>query len=389
MNLPRLVLYTTPESRAANQISLLATTEAVIAAALFWWLAEYLGNHLHLWLAVIAAPCLLLRSAQSIRAGAAGFMRYWQPEVNSPLRLPLAVVAAGGGIGTGLIIWWVAGNWLTGYSGLAAFWAALGLGVVATNIGMAVAVAAWGFWAFEAGKIFAVTVAGASTLAAVTAIAWVNHGTGALSGAGALAVMALAALAIAGLSVEKALVGRTLRGIGIGAILLTFGFSIYGQTVGGDGTVTVLGVLWLSIWAIGLMAAVAGLVGTRGLAFVAIGAGVGIFVTACAIRFQSTMKNLAAGVHAFPENWLSLIFHADILQRPEVVPGLPAGHVLRAENRYTFWDQVSHLEDWKNRMMVVLLLDFPYAIYRICLKSTVWFYLPIFLFIILVTRRED
>lgn len=50
------------------------------------------------------------------------------------------------------------------------------------------------------------------------------------------------------------------------------------------------------------------------------------------------------------------------------------------ENRYAFWDGVSHLDDWINWFVVGFFLEIPFLLFRISLKSTAWFYLPLIYF---------
>jgi hypothetical protein len=377
MNFRQIVLYSTPESRRAGSISLLAVVETVFSTALFWWLGIAFDTYLHIWLTVVAAPLFLLRSPASIALGAELFVRYWQHENGHRNPIQFAPVAVCAAVVAGLVTWVLADMWLMTATGMAAFWCAAMLGVVATNFGAAIAIAVWGYRGLTEGKVAAAAVAAAATAAAVVAVALASLEIGAIAGIGAAAAVIAIALMIAGLSIEKELVGRVLRGIGITAIFVTFGFAIFTQTFGDQATNKIIGAVWLGGWALGSIAAVAGLVGTRELALIATGAGVGVFMRACAIRFIATIQQPVAGFHAFPENWLSFVLQSDIRQRPEVMPGLPDGHMLRSENRYAFWDSVSHLEEWKNKMVVGLFLELPYLLYRICLKSTAWFYLPL------------
>ena len=405
MQWQKVVLYSTPDSRSAGKISLLAVGESALSVALFWWLAVTFDIYLHLWLAILAAPLLLCRSPTSIGLGADLFMRFWQPENGPHKRISLAPVVLLAAFGAGLAVWVLADNWLATSTGAITFWRALATGLVAANMGMAVAVAVWGHWALTEGKAAAMVVAGGATLAAVFlavslavfSVAAPGQAAGQafrdMAPAGGAVAVLLLALTIAGLAIEKENVGRVLRGIGVVAVFVTFGFSIASGTVTGGTVDIILGGIWLAMWALGAIAAVAGLMGTRGLALVASGAGVGIFMGACAARCIArciaTIQQPAAGLQAFPSNWLCFILQTDSLQRPEVVPGLPKGHMLRSENRDEFWDSVSHLEEWQNILAVGILLEFPSFLYRISLKSTAWLFLPLLYFAVFPIKSRD
>jgi hypothetical protein len=389
MNFRQMVLYSTPKSRDAGKISALAVVETLLSVALFWWLAMTFGSYLHLWLAILAAPLFLLRSPASIALGADLFRRYWEAENSHRISLSFAPMALFAGCCSGLVTWLLADLWLAAATGMASFWIAVLLAVVAANIGMTIAVSAWGFWALTDGKVAAVAVAGVATAAAVVAVALVDRDIFAMSGVGGAAAIILLALTIAGLAIEKALVGQVLRGIGAAAFFVIFGIAIVSQSTANEAAKAMFATIWLAVWIFGAIAAVGGLVGTRGLALVATGAGVGIFIRARAIRFIATLRHPAPGLRALPGNWLSFIFQRDTMQRPEVIPGLAAEHMLRSENRHAFWDGVSHLEDWKNMLVVGFFLEFPALLFRISLKSTAWLYLPLVYFAFLPARRRD
>ncbi len=391
MTFRHIVLYSTLESREAGKVSALAVLETVLSVALFWWVAITFDFYLHLWISIAAAPLLLFRSPASIALGAHHFMRYWEVDNSHRTRVPVVLVVLLAVCLSVLVTWLLTDGWLLKIAGAWSFWAAVLLAAVAANIGMSIAVAVWGFWALSNGKVVAVAMAAVATAAAAAVIGVAlgdlkMHG---MWGAGGTAATIFVALTIAGFSIEKELVGQILRGIGAAAFFIIFGISIVGQSSGDEAVKIMLATVWLAIWVFGAIAAVGGLVGTRGLALVATGAGLGIFMRACFIRFLSTINQPAAGLHAFPGNWLSLIIQTDMMQRPEVIPGLPDGHMLRSENRYEFWDDVSHLEDWKNMLVVGFLLGLPFLLYRISLKSTAWLYLPLIYFAFSPTKRQD
>ncbi len=320
--------------------------------ALVWWLAILFDTYLHIWITILAAPMVLLRSSASKALGAELFRRYWVRERSHRNGIPMVMVAVVAAFAFGLVGWLIPDYWLAMNSGPALFWGAMALGVVAANAGMVITVAAWGLPALRDDKAAGAAVAAGVTVGALAAAVPTDLTLVAMAAMGAALVIILLALAIAGLSVEKALVGSVIQGIGVMAVFLIFGLSIISGTVAGKTGDEILSIIWLVGWALGGMAAVGGLLGTRGLALVATGAGVDIFTSACAIRLIATFQHAAAGLRALPGNWQSFVLQTDLRQRPEVIPGLPEGHMLLPENRYAFWDGVSHLDDWINWFVV-------------------------------------
>lgn len=61
------------ESRAADQVSVWAICETVLAVILYWWIAIRFDTSLHLVSSVVIAPLLLLRSPESIKDGVVWF----------------------------------------------------------------------------------------------------------------------------------------------------------------------------------------------------------------------------------------------------------------------------------------------------------------------------
>lgn len=61
-----LVLCSTPESIAAGKLSVLAVIEVILSVAAYWWIAIRYETHIHLWIGILAAPLVLLRSDASV-----------------------------------------------------------------------------------------------------------------------------------------------------------------------------------------------------------------------------------------------------------------------------------------------------------------------------------
>lgn len=68
------VLWSDKDSLESRNISILAIGETLIAIVLYWWIAIYFDTHIHLITSLFVAPFLLLRSKQSIEKGIEWFL---------------------------------------------------------------------------------------------------------------------------------------------------------------------------------------------------------------------------------------------------------------------------------------------------------------------------
>lgn len=64
-----MVLYSTKRSLENREVSFLAIVEIFIASIIYWFVAIYLDTYVHIWISVLVAPFLLLRSNSSIDMG--------------------------------------------------------------------------------------------------------------------------------------------------------------------------------------------------------------------------------------------------------------------------------------------------------------------------------
>ena len=138
-----------PESRAANRLSVLAVVETVLAVIAYWWIAVEFDTYLHLAVSVLAAPLVLLRSDESVKMGARLFQEFAEEEQIGRVWNVATVIVAAGCAGMGA--WVLATHWLVDFDDWPLFWRSAILGVMALNTGLAVAGAV------------AVTVTGIST----------------------------------------------------------------------------------------------------------------------------------------------------------------------------------------------------------------------------------
>ena len=61
-----LTLYSTPESRTAGKLSVLAIIEVIASVVIYWWIAAVWETQLHILVSLIAAPLYLIRSEESV-----------------------------------------------------------------------------------------------------------------------------------------------------------------------------------------------------------------------------------------------------------------------------------------------------------------------------------
>ncbi len=139
------VWHSTLASRAADQISVLAVVETVLAIVLYWWIALRFETHWHLVSSVFIAPLLLLRSPESIDAGVRWFMNdsvaNEAPENRSGSKRFFWTVVCSL-VTTGLTYFFaceLSRRWLTDLQGWAFFGCVTAIGYL--SIGFAVAVA--------------------------------------------------------------------------------------------------------------------------------------------------------------------------------------------------------------------------------------------------------
>ena len=105
------VRWSSPESIAAEQISLLAVAEVIFSVAAYWWIAWYFDTYAHLLISIIVAPLVLLRSDESAELGVKMFSRYLETKdvsLRSAKGVSLVILSAFvAGIAS-----WLAADWL-------------------------------------------------------------------------------------------------------------------------------------------------------------------------------------------------------------------------------------------------------------------------------------
>lgn len=121
----------TDASIAAEQISILAVFETLIAVGVYWWLALHFEWPWMAFLSMIAAPILLLRSEKSIAHGIQLLRTYWEAGEKEISRRDKIIIFLITILITGLVSYWLITYWLTGYIGWPLFWRATVLGSAA------------------------------------------------------------------------------------------------------------------------------------------------------------------------------------------------------------------------------------------------------------------
>lgn len=110
-----------------------------------------------------------------------------------------------------------------------------------------------------------------------------------------------------------------------------------------------------------------------------IGMGVGVLLRSLWTRIVSVASNLKSGLQSAPENWRRTLLTEDMVMSPEFVPGITDTSEL------TLNALLKGLKLYKKKsgnitiLFLLLFLLLPSLLWRLSLKSTVWFYIPIFL----------
>ena len=172
------------QEKDSGKLSVLAVVEVVLSVCLYWWIAVTWQTHLHLLVALIAAPLVLLRSEASIATVERMWDRYWERHaqilLKSPKGLGIAVIATAISFTSA---WLLSKYWLSHYEGPDLLWRVAIVGLLSWNIAFAATVAiaisealAGAVAGAAAGAVFGVgfgagIVAGVAEWTAVTGIA--------------------------------------------------------------------------------------------------------------------------------------------------------------------------------------------------------------------------
>ncbi|MCP4182482.1 MAG: hypothetical protein GY761_04095 [Hyphomicrobiales bacterium] len=303
----------------------------ILSVAAFWWTAWYFDTYVHLLVSVLVAPLVLLRSDESVALGVEMFSRYHGADelslhsVKGVLAIVVATLAAGGAS-------WLVSEWfLVGHEGWPLFWRSMLIGVLAMNVGMALAGAVAG----------AVAGAQAGVLAVAVAIAGMVALVGAVAGAGAVAGVLAGVLAVAG-AVAVARARAATAAVTVAAVAALAGISV------------------------------------------------GTLIRAIATRFFASLRHIVKGVAAFQKNWQRTLFQIDLYHTPEMVPGV--GEKIPDLNLGVMVEKTYSSNEISNKINIAITLPIIFILslfYRYSLKSTCWLYLPLIYVAHLPGRLQD
>ena len=322
------VWHSTPATKAAEKLSVLAVVETVLACIGYWWFAFYCDTHWHLLASILIAPLLLLRSPHSIEKGVEWFLS------DSLRNVPDVLL----GCPLGLSLVWGA---LFG----------LPTGVLSHRVCALSAqeflfeAAAWrqAFYGFYLG---ALTTAVGATLSLT--IRW-----------------AIAGPKGSNVNVESA----------IGCALAA---SVVGVVVGGTiGIASCGGVAVASV----VVGVVFGVVAGTSLSFAGgVGFGLGLVLRSLTCRVAATLRYFWRGWSCLPANWRENSLLTDCTLVPELMPGIRERYGdLNLESLYRDLDR-DNLGDpnvWVSQLPPMAIMFVPTVLYRISIKATAWFWWPL------------
>jgi hypothetical protein len=346
------VWHSTAASVESGTISILAACEVIVAVILYWFVAVWLHTQAHLWISIAIAPLLLLRSEASVALGVkwfehyidAGFRQSPEQAIRS-LRAWLAAVPAAIGIG------WVACSLSRGFLLGTPDWRTVSYAVIVGYLSSQVGVVIVGTIALHelivlmAWRSIAALVAFATVIAVSVGV--LISGAGLVSGL--VVVATTAALAILGMS-RAPPVGQA-----IGRASATTNEESHGITAGRE----VLTKEPLSF-----------LIFAPALFF-------GGWLRTLAIRFAATAPHLWAGILSLPENWRRTLFAIDLSYPPEIIPGYRKPDLGQISYLMAEIKQGANSLERLVWLIGFVIMFLPAYFYRLTIKSTCWFYLPI------------
>ena len=123
-----------------------------------------------------------------------------------------------------------------------------------------------------------------------------------------------------------------------------------------------------------------GVLATAPFFFVAFALGVflgGGWLRSVGIRFLATARHLRTGLKTFPDNWWRTLFVIDLTHPPEILPGYRRKDLLLQISQLV--DELKKVRfslEWVVYVIAIVLMFVPAYLYRLTIKSTCWFYIP-------------
>jgi predicted MPP superfamily phosphohydrolase len=333
------VWHCTDESIAAGQVSLLAVAEIFAALGIYWWTAMHFKWPWMMFVGMVAAPMLLLRSKNSIKLGVELLRTYYhKKKYKASYIANLLVVICMLGMVAALSFPLVYGML---WHPQLLFWCAMVLG---------------------------------------TGVSFVTHIGKRL--------ITMSLIVGVGLGVINCLNGYTVKESFFGIIAIALALMLVG--IGAAAYATFVGVVHMINGVVdgGTMLATVerrntytGIKKTLAdssilvtiIPFLAIG----ILLRGLQIRIYATLNFILPGLEQLPANWHEILLTIDFLQPPELIP--QAGNVSDDLSVKSLWAmRHKHLGVKKIRLFFLLIAWYiPAIVYRWSLKATIWLWWPL------------
>jgi hypothetical protein len=409
------VFWSSRESIDSDVVSIMAVFETLVSVPAFWLISTHYSTFLPLLTSIIAAPIVLLRSDESVELGVRWFERWvvsvWydiRGVTDSPAarRLIIRTIAVVSIIIGGMLAYTVGKHDLSGISGWSAFWRAFlvtPLTLVATGAANAAFVGSAVDTGLYAGWTGSPTNA-ETTVAVLQDVALFEGGRGIKSwddwwgGQYSAALTEVQAERGAGpIAIWTSAINLRRRSVSI-ALAAMIGFWLSGASmasVAAAGIVATAGAIG-RLYRVMIRPIYVGAGGQRpdriislvinSLVFlpIAVGIGIGIFLVSVTVRVGATFYHLRNGLRTLPRNFRRLTLCTSPLHTPELVPGLGEGTSFTVKDwlrnfqeAHASLDATDVLVSYTIVPLIVMVWFLPAWLYRITLKSTVWFWWPL------------
>ena len=338
------VWHATLRSRAAGKVSVLACVEALLAVAVYGWLALCWDIGWPLLGSVFLAPLLLLRSPESIKLGTRWFLqdgfevKEYQDWPKAKRRWCVAGAVLLGCVAAYVLLLCLGGFWMVEME--------LGGGMAYDRTmerdGYWLAVAA--ALAMAIGISFAVAFLGADvgTKVSVKAVAFAGKLIGTLAVAAAL----------------------------LGLFTLIFKYLVDDQ--GPTAAPLIIDGIVIASFGVVLAAAII-------LAAAILGTALGLTLRAIVCRVAAMLRHLPQGLRWLAENWHETTFRIDSSVTAELMPGLRPEYESLAPHSLVLRTAQSQrrVVRWIVAPSLAVLCFFPALIYRLQIKAACWFWWPL------------
>ncbi len=347
------VWHSTSESVKGNTFSVLALAEVLISVGAYWALAVWLQSQTHLWVSIIVAPLLLLRSEPSTALGVKWFDNYVDASPLTPKQVMASpvfwVASVAASLSTALVAYALSKTFLSGHESWATVLLGCVVGYLAIQAGLAIETAV-------AGHEVATVSAERMILATLAAGGWSAMAVGIITaGAGNVTVIAvlLTTTVLLAIGVVKvppitasAITARNESDVEARSRGVTFGRASLAK-----------GPLVLAPHAPAIL--------------------LGGWLRSVAVRMLATACHPWAGMKAMPSNWWRTLFVIDTSYPPELVPGYKRKDMVNVSHFYRELKNITHPLQRYIYSVAFIMLFAPAYFYRLSIKSTCWFYLPL------------